>query len=278
MIDSLKRTKADRKAEFEWINISKSKLDRALDSIQKHQDRKLLNTQTIMLVFLGALFVNLLSSALFNLNGSVIAISIIAIIIIFFIVNRELSAYEPSFPFLSFLLMPENAKDYLNENQFIQFIDYLEQGKITDFISFANNFFKRFNTFSSFMFPNDIKIKPIREIEEPEFELEESFKKFPSVTKEFDLSPLNHTGVNATLEVKVAPDLIHISSPEPILLSFHILYKIRIKNPRHRDAGKFLESFYYSYCHKIFRYSCLSIGSVSDELIRGDRHIENSAS
>jgi hypothetical protein len=283
LAESYKRTENERKASQEWLNNSRSNLERALSNIDKYQERKLLTIQVILLVFVGAFLVNLLSSTFYDLlitsdlalqrvylNTGISVGSIIALIVIFVLLRQQLSKYEPSLPVLSFLIKPENTEAFLQDSQFKELMEYLEQGKLKDFRVFATNFFESLSNYFLFMFRTDkVETKPMKEYE-TFYDPKELLQKFPIITKEYDLSPLSLTGVKTTLEVKLAPDFIQLFTPEsdePALNSFYLMFRLRILNPKHCDANKFLEGFFHVYASRIIKYSSPSIAYAFNKLI-----------
>jgi hypothetical protein len=281
LAEFFKKTEKENKASQEWLNNSRGNLERALSNIEKYQERKLLTSQVILLVFVGAFLVNLLTSAVYDLliafqwvylDIGIGVGSIIALTIIFVLLRQQFSKYKPPQPVLGLLIKPEHTEAFLQASQFKGLMAYLEQGKLKDFKVFATSFFESLSIYFPFMFTDKVNKKPTKEYEKLENPKDFTCEKFPTVTKEYDVSPLSTTGVKTTLEVILAPHLIHLFTQDgdkSASYSFYLIFRIRILNPEHCNANKFLEEYFHFFASNIIRFSSLGIASAFKKLTEG---------
>ena len=277
MAEFFKKTQGKRKASQEWLDNSRRSLERALLNIDKYQERKLLTFQVILLVFVGAFLVNLLSSSLYGLLISdlslqrvcsdigVTGVSIIALIAVFVILRHELTKYKPPEPILVLPIKPDNTEPFLQASEFKSMTEYLEQGKLKDFRVFGNDFFESLSGWFPNMLPK-VEKKPIKEYEEL---VDPTRKEYPTLIKEYDVSPLSITGVKVTLEVALIPHVIYSFTAEgdkTASYSFYLTFRFRIMNPTHCDANKFLEEYYYFSASDVVVFSSYAIASAFRKL------------
>ena len=67
MAEFFKKNQEQAEKANEWLNQFRPNFESAIERIEKHQERKLFNLEIIALVLFGAFWVNLLSTALFDL-------------------------------------------------------------------------------------------------------------------------------------------------------------------------------------------------------------------
>jgi hypothetical protein len=273
MAEFFKKTQEKHKASQEWLNNSRHSFERALFNIDKYQERKLLTVQVILLIFVGAFCVNILSATVFDLSITDLALqrvyldigvtglSIIALIAIFVLLRQQLSKYKPPEPVLVLSIKPEDTEPFLRAAQFKSITEYLEQGKLKDFRVFGNKLFESLSGFFPIMLPK-IEEKPIKEYEKQE---DPTSKEYPTLIKEYDISPLSTTGVKVTLEVVLAPHVVYSFTTEgdkTASYSFYLIFRFRILNPMHCDANKFLEEYYYLSASNVIEFSSYAIANA----------------
>ena len=280
MTEFFKETENRRKAEREWLNIFRASLERALVNIKRHQETRLLTSQVILLAFVGAFLVNLLTSSVYDLifiNSQltvlrldlVLGISLVSatlLVIIFVILMQQLSKYKPSQPILSLLVKPEDTMPFLEKSDFQGIKKYLESGKLKDFKVFGNHFFQSLGLWFSHLFGDKVVKEPIKEYEESDTHV---YKQFPKMTKEYDISAISTSDVKINLEVIVAPHVIYSltrKGDETASYSFYINFRFKILNPEHCDADKFLDDYYHLYASHIVAISSYCIASAFRKL------------
>jgi hypothetical protein len=231
-------------------------------------------------VFIGAFFVNLLSSTVYDLlilhtsqlssqlstqrydlDVGTISFSIIAIAFSVFLVLRQLSKCKPPQPFLSFLIKPEDTEPFLQPKVFQAITERLEKG-LGDFRVIGNGFFESLNAYFPFLFTNKTKKEPEKEHEELE---DSNYKQFPKTIKEYDVSAMSTTGVKITLEVILSPEIIHSLTPkgdETAVHSFYLVFGFKVLNPRHSDANKFLDVYYRVHASYIIQFCSYCIADA----------------
>lgn len=281
MAEFFKKGQREQKAEQEWIDRFRGSFERALGNIDRHQERKLLTSQTIFVAFLGGFFLDLLASSVYNLLSSVgssstssiltlpIAIALIstgALVAAFGILWRQLSQYRPALPMLGLAITPEDTKPFLHESQFQSIKDFLGKGEFKDFRAFGNNFFESLERWFSYMFTEKVSKEPRKRSEE----LEEPFRKqFPTMIREYDISAMSPSGVKINLEVILSPHVIYGFSQkgdETATYTFYAIFRFKILNPQHEDARDFLDYYYHLYAGHILRFSSHSIVSAFKKL------------
>lgn len=280
MGEFFKKQQKKHKAEQEWLNNYRDSLERAKQNIEKHQERKLLTSQVVLLVFIGAFLVNLLTSTTFDLVTSASQMTIVrinwdigislasiaALIIVFLLLERQLSKYKPPQPFLSLSVKPEDTSDILGDEVFQAIKEYLEKGKLTDFKLFGDNFFESLSGWFSHMFNDKVSKKPIKEYEEFE---QPVYKALPIMIKEYDISPMSLTGVKVNLEVVLAPDIVYSYSEkgdQTASYTFYIVFTFRILNPDNCNAEKFLVEYFHFYAYRLLSISSYCIASAFRKL------------
>ena len=71
MAEYNKKEENKRQKANEWVNQFRPNFENTITRIEKYQERKLFNIEIIVLVFIGAFLVNVLSSSLYNLSAFV---------------------------------------------------------------------------------------------------------------------------------------------------------------------------------------------------------------
>ncbi len=264
----LDRFEKEQKARQEWVNKSRGSLERALNSIDKYHERKLLWLQVILLVFFGAGLVNILTSAIYDLfvtlqrlclDVGVVTFSIVALVVVYFLLKRELSKYNPPKPFLSFRVNPEDTKDFLEDSVYEDMMEYLKQGKLMDFRAFGDSVFESMNNLVPLMFTGKVKERPIQRYEEL---ADPGRKEVPTLAQDYDLSPFSTTRVKLTFQVKLVPDFMSFLTcigDMSACHSFYLFFYLTVLNPEHCDAGTVIREYYDEVASRILELSSLSI-------------------
>ncbi len=261
MAEFYKKNEKERKKANEWLNQFRPNYESTLYRIDKYQERKLLNIQTIVLVLIGAFFVSLLSASIFDLLLSlttslvtarllldVIAalISTILILVIFLFFKKQLLKYQPQTPILTLLVKPEDIEPFIDAKRFALIMQFLDDAKLQNFKEFAKGFFESFKIHFSYVLGNTVD-KVIKEYEEKsEDPIHENLV---AIAKDFDLSTLSTTGVKVTLQVKLSPRVVFSLTQQgdkTASYSFYLAFHLIVLNPEHCDAGKWVEQFYIS--------------------------------
>ena len=267
--DFFERT-ATKEAEMrKWLSNFDGDFERAVKTIEKHQERKLLNQQTIMLVFIGAFFVNLLASAFYDFSNSlasglsiqrlfwdivIILVSVGISILAYFYVKKLLLDYKPYQPFLSLIIKPEDTKPFLKSSQFEEIMNSLKKG-IRDFKTFGNGFFESLNIWFPYMFGDKVEKRPEKESED--FEDSDFDKQFPTMTKQYKISKMLPLDVNIVLDVILYPRVIYTitnKGDESSVHSFYLNFMFIVSNPEQSKAIQFLDTYYHVYASHIIEF------------------------
>ena len=271
--DFVKQTEKKQEAHKEWLNNNRESLERALSNIDKHQERKLQIYQIVVLVFIGAAFINLLTSAIYDFSVTmqrfywdfgIASISAMALILILFGVKRELSKYKPAPVFLSFSIAPTDLKPLLTDLDYIYIMNYLEEGKLTDFRTVGKNVFEVIDR----MFPQvisnifnqkgEIKPKAYEDLRYPQNE------EAPALTKVYEFTPFN-TDVKLAFEVKLVPDYTHFLTKVSDMSACHnfwLFFYLVVSNPEHCDSGRIVNECYSSVASSVLEISAISVNSA----------------
>lgn len=278
MAEYSKKEENKRQKANEWVNQFRPNFENTITRIEKYQERKLFNIEIIALVFLGALFVNLLSNSLYNLSTSFAiqveskltidyiftAISIVGITSVFFYFRKQLKKYLPQTPVLTFVVKPDDIKPFVTEQRYADIMKFMDEGKLTDFKSFSNWIFQSLTSDFCFLFGIEKKT-PIKEYEEeatiPLVENSPNIKKHSdlvTMAKEYDISEISRTQVKIVLQIKIAPKVIYDFSDKgdkTASYSFAIAFHFIIINPDHCDSSKLIEEYYLYKSHEIIRFT-----------------------
>lgn len=268
--DFIKRTEKEQEAHKEWLNKNRESLERALSNIDKHQERKLQIYQIVVLVFIGAAFINLLTSAIYDFSVTmqrfywdfgIASISAMVLILILFGLKRELSKYTPPPVFLSFSVNPEDLKPFLTDLDYNYIMNYLEEGKLTDFRAFGKNVFEVIDRMvpqvisNMFNIKGDIKPKEYEDLRCPDRE------EFPTLTKVYEFTPFN-MGVNLALEIRLFPDFeIFLTKiqDKSACHNFSLFFYLIVSNPDRCKAGRIVNEYYSSVAISVLEISMISV-------------------
>jgi hypothetical protein len=109
--------------------------------VERHQESRLLTLQVVLLAFFGGFLIDVLASSVYDLLVSIesqltaqvtvlrmgiVLTSIIVLIIIFWVLRKQLLRYKPPQPILSFLVTPEDTMPFLQESEFQSIEEYLK--------------------------------------------------------------------------------------------------------------------------------------------------------
>jgi hypothetical protein len=272
-----KESERKRKAEQEWLHKFRTSFERAFNDIERHQERKLLTWQIILLAFIGGFLLNVLASSVYDFLVSstsaltfqqiilptVISLaSIGSLIVVFVVLWRQLLNYKPPQPVLSLSIAPEDTSPFLQEAEFRSITEYIERGELKDFRTFGNHFFESLQTWFSHMFNEKVVKEPMTQSEEQDLS---AYKEFPTMIREYDVSALSASGVKIGLEVVLFPMVIYswtYQGDETATRSFSIIFRFRILNPEHKDAKYFLDEYYHVYARRILAISSYCVASA----------------
>jgi len=282
MSEFLKKNKKREKAENDWVEKFRESFRRAISSIERHQEKKMLTSQVILLTIIGAFLVNLLTSSIYsllinvdlenfilaiNLDVLITLISSSLLVVIFFEIRRQLSKYSPTQPLLNLVVKPEDIKEFVTERSYNKINKYLDDGRLKDFRSFGKSFFESLESWFPYMFHPEITKKAIKEYEDVD---KPSSSQYPTIIKEYDISKLSPSGVKINLEVKLVPDIVYsygIDGDKTASYTFYIFFRFKILNPEHCYADNFLEAYYYVYAGRIVSHASYSINFAFSKLI-----------
>jgi len=283
MSEFLKKTKKRKRAENDWVDKFRESFRRAISSIERHQEKKMLTSQVILPTIIGAFLVNLLTSSIYsllinvdlenyilaiNLDVLITLISSSLLVVIFFEIRRQLSKYSPTQPLLNLVVKPEDIKEFVTERSYNKINKYLDDGQLKDFRSFGKSFFESLESWFPYMFHPEITKKAIKEYEDVDKQLS---SQYPTIIKEYDISKLSPSGVTINLEVKLVPDIVHSyesgKADKTAAYTFYIFFRFKILNPEHCHADNFLEEYYYGYAGRIVSHASYSINFAFSKLI-----------
>jgi hypothetical protein len=274
MSDFYQKTETERRAADNWRDNSKDNFEKVLNEITIHQERKLLNSQVILFVFIGALLVSLLAGGLFDLLTNIALTSLrifLDIVIIGFtsvnsyfvyiLFQDQVKKYTPAKPMLRFIVELENTSAFLQKGVYERITEYLKQGNLTDYKTFAEGFFDSLVTWFPYMFGDKVSKVPIDENEQIRNDL---LKEYPILSKVYDLSQLSPTGVKFSVEVMLSPDVIFCIGNEgkTAAYGFKVIFFFTIENPDHCDAGKFLQRYYLTSSNDVVKFSSHAIAAA----------------
>jgi len=281
MAEFFKERQREATAEQEWRDKFRASFERALDNIERHQERRLLNLQVVLLAFIGGFLIDVLASSVYDLLVSInsqltfkviitpVSIcftSIIILVAVFLVLRRQFLQYKPSQPILGFRITPEDTKPFLEESVFHSIVEYLEKGELKDFKTFGNNFFESLRVWFSHLFNDKVIKEPIRKSEELGLT---AYKEFPTMIREYDISPMSPMGVKTNLEVVLAPHVIYEwtnKGDKTATRSFYIIFRFKIMNPEHGDAKNFLDDYYHLYAGRVIAISSYCVRSAFQKL------------
>jgi hypothetical protein len=277
MAELHKKTEEENKKANEWLNQFRPNYESILARIEKYQDRKLFSLEIISVVLIGAFLVNLLSTTLFDLSlsltsqtsveklalDSILTVSsLLTLITIFFLFKKQLKKYLPQKPVLTLTVRPEDTKPFLNEERYNDIIEFLKEGKLTNFKSFAESVFKFLRRDSVLLFGKAVN-EPMKQYEEKAtIPNDELHKDLVTIAKDYDLSFISLTGVKITLQIKLTPAVVYSSSEKDDMTasySFYLTFHLIILNPEHCDANKLLETYYLYKASEIVKFASYAI-------------------
>jgi hypothetical protein len=278
MAELQKKSEEENKKANEWLNQFRPNYESTLARIEKHQERKLFSLEIILLVLIGAFFVNLLSTTLYDLSLSLTAQasiekltldsimtvgSLLALMAIFFLFKRQLMKYLPQRPVLTLTVKPEDTKPFLNEERFNDITEFMKEGKLTNVKSFADSVFKFLERDSVFLFGKELD-EPIKQYEEKETIIpnDDSHKDLVTIAKDYDISFVSLTGVKITLQIKLMPDVVYSFGEKGDMTasySFYLTFYLMILNPEHCDANKLLEWYYLHRAKDVVKFASHAI-------------------
>ncbi len=279
MAEFYKKNEEERKKATEWLTQFRPNFESTMSKIEKYQERKLFNLEIVALILFGAFLVNVLSTSLFDLSISltssvgidrlildavISAISLLSIIGIFLFFRKQLLKYQPQTPVMTLIVKPEDTKPFLLEERYNDMMQFLDDGKLTNFKSFASAFFDSFKVDFKFLFREAVD-NPIKEYEEASNPQDTLHKGFVIMAKDYDLSNISSTGVKTKLQVKLSPHVIFSFTQQgdkTASYSFYLSFHFIILNPEHCDASKLLESYYLYNAKDIVTFASYSIDSA----------------
>jgi hypothetical protein len=111
-----------------------------------------------------------------------------------------------------------------------------------------------------------VKGEPIKESEESDLSI---YKEFPTIIKEYYVSPMSSSGVRINLKVMLSPHVIYdwtSQGDKTATYSFYVIFRFEILNPEHKDANRFLDEYYHLYASHIVDISSYCIASAVRKL------------
>lgn len=277
MAELQKRIEEEEKKANEWLNQYRPNFESTISRIGKFQERKLFNLEIIALVLFGAFLVNALSTSIFDLAltltsppnnerllmDSVFSVaSVSGIIIIFIYFRSQLKKYQPKRPVLTVIVKPNDIQPFINQDRFKDILQFIENGKLTDFRQFSEATFKHIEDMSMFLFGQEVKPHIQQYEEKATIANDEEHKGLVTIARDYDLSKLSRTGVKITLQVKLTPDVVYQIGQEgdkTASYSFFVSFHFIVLNPEHFDSDKLIEEYYSYRAKEIVKFTSYSI-------------------